>query len=178
MTNTAWFSAAGMVLFVIASAVFLYIGRRIGGRTELRRQQQAHATAAETSKRIIGEAERESESLRKSAVLSGKEELIRLREEWEVEVRGRREEVEREERRVIDREGPLNRKYDLLEQRERETTRRVETLGGREKTLTQREQELDKLLGEERRRLEQLAGITAADAKAELIPRMGEEGRG
>src|ERR1700736_2687065 len=175
MTNTAWFSAAGIVLFVIASAVFLYIGRRIGGRTELRREEQAHATAEQTAKRIVGEAEREAESLRKSAVLSGKEELIRLREEWEVEVRGRREEVEKEERRVIDREGQLNRKYDLLEQRERETARRTETLGAREQTLTQREQELDKLLGEERRRLEQLAGITAADAKSELIHRMEEE---
>jgi ribonuclease Y len=175
MTNTAWFSAAGIVLFVIASAVFLYIGRRIGKNTELRRQEQAHATAEQTAKRIVGEAEREAESLRKSAVLSGKEELIKLREEWEVEVRGRREEVEKEERRVIDREGQLNRKYDLLEQRERETARRTETLGSREQTLTQREQELDKLLGEERRRLEQLAGITAGDAKAELIHRMEEE---
>src|ERR1700674_4030934 len=175
MTNTAWFSAAGILLFVLASAAFLYIGRRIGGRTEIRRQQQAHATAKETATGIVGEAQREAESLRKSAVLSGKEELIRLREEWEVEVRGRREEVEREERRVIDREGQLNRKYDLLEQRERETTRRVETVANREKTLGDREQELDKLLGEERRRLEQLAGLSAADAKAELMHRMEEE---
>jgi ribonuclease Y len=175
MTNTAWFSAAGIVLFVIASAVFFYIGRRIGRSAELRRQEQAHATAEQTVKRLVGEAEREAESLRKSAVLSGKEELIRLREEWEVEVRGRREEVEKEERRVIEREGQLNRKYDLLEQRERETARRTETLGAREQTLTQREQELDKLLGEERRRLEQLAGITGADAKAELMHRMEEE---
>src|SRR5256884_923673 len=175
MTNTAWLSAAGILLFVIAGAVFLYIGRTLGGRTELRRQQQAHATAEESAKRIVGEAEREAESLRKTAVLSGKEELMKLREEWEVEVRGRREEVEREERKVEDREGQLNRKYDLLEQRERETTRRVEGLGNREKTLTQREQELEKLLGEEKRRLEQLAGISAADAKAELVHRMEEE---
>src|SRR6202521_3606689 len=175
MTNTAWFSAAGILLFVLASAAFLYIGRRIGGRTEIRRQQQAHATAEETATRIVGEAQREAESVRKSAVLSGKEELIRLREEWEVEVRGRREEVEREERRVIDHEGQLDRKYDLLEQRERETTRRVETVANREKTLGDREQELDKLLGEERRRLEQLAGLSAADAKAELMHRMEEE---
>src|SRR3954467_7399 len=175
MTNTAWLPAAGIALFVIASAVFLYIGRRLGGRAEIRRQQQSHATAEETSKRIMGEAEREAESLRKAAVLSGKEELIRLREDWEVEVRGRREEVEREERRVTDREGQLNRKYDLLEQRERDTARRADSLGAREQTLTAREQELDKLLGEERRRLEQLAGISAGDAKAELIHRMEEE---
>jgi ribonuclease Y len=175
MTNTAWLPAAGIFLFVLASAVFFFVGRRFGGRTELKRQAQAHATAEETAKRIVGDAQREAESLRKTAVLSGKEELIRLREDWELEVRGRREEVEREERRVSDREGQLNRKYDLLEQRERDTARRTESLAAREGTLTAREQELDKLLGEERRRLEQLAGITAADAKAELIHRMEEE---
>ncbi|MEA2764975.1 MAG: ribonucrease, partial [Gemmatimonadaceae bacterium] len=53
-------------------------------------------TAEETAKRLVGDAQREAESLRKTAVLTGKEELIRLREEWELEVRGRREEVERE----------------------------------------------------------------------------------
>ncbi len=175
MTSTAWLTAAGILLFAIAGAVFFYIGRKLGRRAELERQQQAKATAEETSKRIVGEAEREAESLRKTAILSGKEELMRLREEWEVEVRGRREEIEREERRVDDHEGQLNRKYDLLEQRERETTKRIETVAGREKTLGDREQELDKLLGEERRRLEQLAGLSAADAKAELVHRMEEE---
>ncbi|HYS68920.1 MAG TPA: Rnase Y domain-containing protein, partial [Gemmatimonadaceae bacterium] len=175
MTSTAWLTAAGILLFAIAGAVFFFIGRKLGGRSELERQQQAKATAEQTSKKIVGEAEREAESLRKTAILSGKEELMRLREEWEVEVRGRREEIEREERRVDDHEGQLNRKYDLLEQRERETTKRIETVASREKTLGDREQELDKLLGEERRRLEQLAGLSAADAKAELVHRMEEE---
>jgi ribonuclease Y len=175
MTSTAWLTAAGILLFAIAGAVFFFFGRKLGGRTELERQQQARATAEETSKRIVGEAEREAESLRKTAILSGKEELMRLREEWEVEVRGRREEIEREERRVDDHEGQLNRKYDLLEQRERETAKRVETLANREKTMGDREQELDKLLGDERRRLEQLAGLSAAEAKAELVHRMEEE---
>jgi ribonucrease Y len=175
MTTTAWFAAAGTLLFIVAGAAFFFIGSRIGRRGELRRQQQAKATAEETSKRIVGEAERESESLRKAAVLSGKEELIRLREEWEAEVRGRREEIEREERRVDDREGQLNRKYDLLEQRERDASRRTEAVAAHEQTVAQRQQELEKLLGEERRRLEQIAGITAGDAKNELIHRMEEE---
>ncbi len=164
-----------MILFVIASAVLYLIGRRFGARAELGRQQQAHSTAEDTAKRIVAEAEREAQSLRKTAVLTGKEELIRLREEWELEVRSRREEVEKEERRVSDRDNLLERKYELLEQREREGTRRTEDLAGREQTVVQREQELEKLLREERRRLEQLAGISAADAKAELIHRMEEE---
>ena len=117
MTNTAWLSAAGILLFVIAGAVFFFVGRKLGRNSELKRQQQAKATAEETAKRIVGEAERESESLRKTSILSGKEELMKLREDWELEVRSRREEIEREERKVDDHESQLNRKYDLLEQR-------------------------------------------------------------
>jgi ribonuclease Y len=175
MTDTAWLAAAGILLFVVAGAVFFFVGRKTGAKTELKRQELAHATAEETAKRIVGEAEREGESLRKTGILSGKEELMKLREVWEAEVRSRREEIEREERKVDEKEGQLNRKYDLLEQREREATRRTEALGNSEKTLADRAQELDKLLGEERRRLEQLAGISAGDAKAELMHRMEEE---
>src|SRR5687768_18582880 len=103
MTNTAWLPAAGILLFVLASAVFFFVGRKFGGRTEVRRQKQAHTTAEETAGKIVGEAEHEADRLRKTAVLSGKEELIRLREEWEVDDRGGREEVERGERRAVER---------------------------------------------------------------------------
>src|SRR6267378_72707 len=81
MTNTAWFSAAGIVLFVIASAAFLYIGRRIGGHAELRRQEQAHATAEETSKRIVGEVEREERRvIDREGQLNRKYDLLEQRE--------------------------------------------------------------------------------------------------
>src|SRR5256886_13912761 len=158
MTTTAWLSAAGILLFVIAGAVFFFIGRKLGRSAELRRQQQAQATAEDTAKRVVGEAQREAESLRKTAVLSGKEELIKLREEWELEVRGRREEVEREERRVDDREGQLNRKHDLLEQRERDTNRRDEVVATHERGLTQKQQAVEKLVAEDQGRLVQLDG--------------------
>ncbi|HEX9084756.1 MAG TPA: Rnase Y domain-containing protein, partial [Gemmatimonadaceae bacterium] len=108
MTNTALLAAAGILLFVIAGAVFFFVGKKLGVSTELRRQQQARATAEETAKRIVGDAEREADSLRKTAILSGKEELMKLREEWEVEMRSRREEIEREERKVDEKEGQLN----------------------------------------------------------------------
>jgi ribonuclease Y len=175
MTNTALYAAAGIAALVLASAVFLFLGRRLGAKREVERQQRSKSTAEETARRITSDAEREAESLRKTAVLSGKEELIKLRETWETEARGRREDIEKEERKVGDREGILNRKYDVLEQRERDCTRRLDELVKREGTLGDREKEVDRLLAEERRRLEQLAGLSAADAKAELIHRMEEE---
>jgi len=155
--------------------LFFIFGRNTGSRTERERQAAAKATAEETSKRILAEAERDAEATRKSALVSGKEEVIRLRENFEMEVRGRREEVEREERRLSERETVLDRKFELLEQRDKELGRRASDFGRREKAVGEREQELERMVGEERRRLEQMAGMSAQEAKNELIRRIEEE---
>jgi ribonuclease Y len=167
--------AAALGALIVASAAFFFLGRRIGVAAEVKRLTVTKSTAEETAKRIISDVEREAENLRKSAIVSGKEELIKLREKFEQEVRGRREEVEREERRITDRETVLDRKSDILEQRDRDLGRRASEFGRREKTVAQREEELTALIGEERRRLEQMAGMSAQDAKGELIRRMEEE---
>jgi ribonuclease Y len=167
--------AAALGVLVLASAAFFFLGRRIGTAAEVTRLAAAKGTAEETSARIVTEAEREAENLRKSAIVAGKEELIKLREKFEQEVRGRREEVEREERRITDRETVLDRKSDVLEQRDRDLGRRASEFGRREKTVVQREEELTTLINEERRRLEQMAGMSAQDAKSELIRRIEEE---
>src|SRR5690349_17466520 len=104
--------AAALGVFIVAAPAFFIFGRSAGRRTENERQAAAKATAEETSKRILSEAERETENTRKAAVVAGKEELIKLRETFEAEVRGRREEVERDERRISEREGVLDRKFE------------------------------------------------------------------
>src|SRR5687768_7690048 len=168
-------SAVFGVLLIIASAAFFFFGRQAGRAAERAAQSLAKSTAEQTAQRIVGEAERESESLRKSALISGKEELIKLREAWEVEARRRREEVEREEKRVQERDVVLDRKFDVLEQRDKEVGKRASELGRKEKTVATREEELEKLVAEERRKLEQLSGLTAQEAKAELVQRLEEE---
>jgi len=166
---------AALGVFIVAAPAFFVFGRGTGVRSERERQAASKATAEETAQRILTEAERDAENARKSALVSGKEELIKLRENFEVEVRGRREEVEREERRVAERETVLDRKYEVLEQRDKELGRRASEFGRREKTITDREQELERLIADERRRLEQMAGMSAQDAKNELVRRMEEE---
>ncbi len=173
--NATLVAAVLGALAVGASAAFFVLGRRAGRAAEIARQAATKSTAEETSRRIVGDAEREAEGLRKSAVIAGKEELIKLREAWEVEARHRREEVEREERRADEREGQLDKKFDLLDQRERELGRRASDLGRREKSVAEREQELDHLVADERRRLEALAGLSAEQAKQELMQRLEKE---
>jgi ribonuclease Y len=164
-----------VVAALIAAVAAFFIGSRVGKLRERQAQISARATAEETSKRILDEAKREAESARRNAVLAGKEELIAHREEFEVEVRRRRDEVEGEERRIKERDLILDRKFDVLEQRDKELARRASELGRREKQVAEGENVLEQSVADERRKLEQLAGMSAQDAKAELMKRLESE---
>jgi len=159
-------------LGLISAVVAFVAGQRVERKTELEKQRRAKSTADETASRIVDEARRESETLRKGAVVAGKEEILQLRESIEQEVRQRRGEVEREEKRVLDREGQLDRARESIDTREQDMLRRANELAQRESRAGAREKELERLVEEERHRLEQLAGLNAEAAKAELMRRM------
>jgi len=175
MNNTIFVAIALGVLGVAGGAIAFVFGRKSGRAAEELTRKAAGQAADQVAKRITADAEREAEGLRKQAVLAGKEEAMRVREEWETEARRRRDEVEKDEKRLLEREGILDRKFEVIETRDKDVARRASDLGRKEKTVEERQQELDKLVGEERRRLEQLAGLSAQEAKAELIRRMEEE---
>jgi ribonuclease Y len=163
------------VLFAVGTPIAWWVGKKSGRATEDAARRAAGEAADQVAKRVVGEAEREADAARKQAVLSGKEEVMKVRESWEQEARKRREELALEEKRVAEREQQADKKFEIVDGKEREIARRASELGRREKQLEEKQSELDQLVGEERRRLEQLAGLSANDAKAELIRRLEEE---
>jgi len=162
-------------LGVVAAVVAYVIGHRAGRRDEVAELQRAKSTAEDTAGRILEEARREAETLRKGAIVSGKEEVLQLRETHEQEFRQRRVEVERDEKRVVERESQLDRVREGLETREQEVQRRGKDMADREGLANSRLQELDRLIAEERRKLEQIAGLSVDQAKAELVRRLEDE---
>jgi ribonuclease Y len=165
---------AAVVVACLLVVVALGLGIRGGRAAEAKRLAVAGRSAEDTSKRLVAEAEREAETLRKTAVLAGREELMKIREAWETEVRDRRTEVEREEKRLKERESILDRKFEVLDQREKDINTRGTEVDHRHRRQAEREQDLDRQTAEAQRRIEQLAGMSAEDAKTELIHRMEE----
>ncbi|MBL0172567.1 MAG: ribonuclease Y [Gemmatimonadaceae bacterium] len=155
-------------LGVISAVVMYFVGRQV----EVRGQRRAKATADETASRILDEARRDADTARKSAILEGKTELMQLRETLEKELRDRRGDVEREEKRVLEREGQLDRARESLEGREVGLQQRIGEMGKQEARLADRDRDVERLVEDARRRLEQVAGLSAEQAKAELIRRM------
>ncbi len=165
------------VVAVVAAAASAILGFLLGRRGERLRQRRARATAEEEGERLRRDAEADAERIRQAATLQGKEEAFRAREEWEREEVRRREEVERQEHRLEERQSGLDRKFDVLGEREH-------ALEARERTLEERSAELDRATDEQRglreearRRLETVAAMTADEARRQLVHDIEDEAR-
>jgi ribonuclease Y len=170
--------ALGLVLAVIGGAVvagtvFFIFGRRV----ERRVAEIAGRTVAQQGERLLSEARRDADAARAESVLAAKEEIIKAREHWDAEAQRRREEIGRQERRVEERETLIDRKLNALDERDRELQRREQSVVDRDKALAKRDEDVSRALAEHKARLEQLAGMTATEAKEQLKLAIADEAR-
>jgi len=166
-----------LVLMGAAALGVLLLGAALGWWAEHRRLERAKAGAEQEAARIRAAAEQEAERIRKSAELAGKEAAYRAKEEWEREEARRREEIERVERRLEERQSALDRKYDILDEKERQLEAREKELANRVADLERQAAANEQLAREARRRLESLAGMTADEARRQLLHDLEEEAR-
>jgi ribonuclease Y len=152
----------------VAGAVFYMMGRR----AERRLAELAGRSATQQADRLLSEARRDAEAARSQAVLEGKEQVMKFREEWEREEKQRREELDRIQERVGERETLIDRKLNTLDDREKELQRRDQSVRDRDQHLTRKERELEETAAEQRKKLEELSGMSEAEAKAQLIQEM------
>ncbi|HWN56054.1 MAG TPA: ribonuclease Y [Methylomirabilota bacterium] len=147
---------------------------------------------AETrAKRIVGDAQRvveqarvdaesklrEAESRVRAADLEAKEMALKMRGELEQETRTRQKEIQDVERRVLQQEEQLARRLDQLDRRESDLQTRDRALGERDKVVSASEARLSSALEEQRRKLEGIAGLTAEEAKRQLMAQVEVESR-
>jgi ribonuclease Y len=166
------------LLIALVAALVAAIGGFLAGRAVVEgRLRRARATAEDEAARIRAAAEQDAEGIRKAEVLKGREEAIRAREEWEREEAKRRDDVERLERRLQEREESLDRKFHVLDEKSQAQEQRAEALGRREQDADRREQEARAKVAEVQHRLESLAGLTADEAKRQLMHDVEEEAK-
>lgn len=163
--------AAGM------AAVFAALGFFFGRNQERTRQEREREAAQDEASRILRRAEEDAESQRRAAELKGKEEAFRLREAWETEEGRRREDLERGERRLAERTETLDRRSDQLDARDRAQEERKGDLDALDTETAQRLADAREAQGQLRSRLEAAAGISATDARSQLVEDLKDEAR-
>ncbi|MGI6097746.1 MAG: ribonuclease Y [Dethiobacteria bacterium] len=126
------------------------------------------ASAEEASRKILEEARNEAQALKREKILEAKEEVHRLRNELERESKERRSELQRSERRLMQKEESLDRKAAFIEKKEEELKRK-------ENEIDSTQDKLKKIYAEQVSELERLSGLTSGEAKELLMEKVSEE---
>lgn len=149
-----------LITFVIGAALGFAINRfLIKDRT---------ARAAEAAERVVKEAEKQAETLKREALLEAKDQIFKMKAEAETESKERRKEVTALDNRLVQREESIDRRAESIDKREHQ-------LSSQQGQIAKREKDLEDIIAAEQNRLESLAGMTADQAKTELMNRIQED---
>ena len=152
-----------IIVYIIGTAAIAVIIGLLIGYVIRKNISEAKIGQAETlAKEIVEKANRDSETVKKEKLLEAKEEIHRLRTEGERENKERRNEVQKYEKRVLQKEETLDRKMQSLEQKEVNLTRKVED-------VKKKEDEVDQIREQQVQKLESISGFTTEEAKEIIL---------
>ena len=159
-----------LAIVEIVLAVILSLIAGVGGGYLLRKRaaEAQIGSAEEEAKRIVAEAEAKGESRKKEALLEAKEDIHRLRQELDRDTKDRRSELQRQERRIVQKEENLDRKLDSLEKKE-------EVLLSKEAKIDRTRASINELRDKQKEELERISSLTAEEARTMLLTEAEEE---
>ncbi len=156
------------VIYAILAVIALLLGVLFGYLLRKYLAEAKITSAEEAAKRILEEAEKETEARKREAILEAKEQIHLMRTEADRENRERRNEIQRLERRYLQKEESLERKMDSLEKKE-------ESLANKEQELLNKKSQLDELLQKHTAELERISGLTTEEARTMILNNVRDE---
>lgn len=151
-----------ILICIGAAAAGIVLGIVFGIILRKKVAEKAIGSAEQKAKEIVDEADKTAETKKKEALLEAKEEILRSRNEAERELKERRKEVSRLESRAVAREEALEKKHESLDKKE-------EVLNKKIKENSELTEQIEKIRESELQMLERISGLTADEAKAEML---------
>jgi len=128
-------------------------------------------------KKIISEAESEAEVLKKEKILQAKEKFLQLKAEHEKVINERNNKVAQAENRIKQKEVTLSQKIEEAQRKKNEADAIKENISSQLELLDKKSEELERLHRQQVDQLEAISGLSADDAKNQLIESLKEEAR-
>lgn len=157
MTMILVIFAAAVVSFIAGWLVSKYVG------------QSKVANAEKLAEKIVSEAEKEANSLKKEKMLEAKDEFFKLKQNLDNEAKQKRSELQKIEAKLTTRERNLDRKYDLISKQEDEFKKLQHDLKTREEKVERLQTDLERKIEEQNKQLESISGISNEEAKRILM---------
>ena len=126
---------------------------------------------------LMDAAKRDADVIKEKKLLEVKEKFLNKKSELEKEVQQRNQKIQQGENRLKQREISLNQRQEELGRRKEEVEQEQVRIENEKKLLASRQQDLEKMVEQERVKLEELSGLSAEEAKNRLIESMKDKAR-
>ncbi|HRI23484.1 MAG TPA: ribonuclease Y [Ferruginibacter sp.] len=164
-----------IIIYIIIGVAALILGLILGKVVFAKNTQQKIAEAEQQARKIIADGELKAETLKKEKLLEAKEKFVQLKADHDREVMQRNQKLTEGENRIKQKEQSINQKDQNLEKHIKENEAIKENLNRQIEIVNIKRTELEKHQEEHIRRLEKVAGLSAEDAKAQLIESLKQE---
>ena len=157
-----------MVEIIIAAVVAIVVGFLIGYFLMQKVLKERNDATALEAQNTLADAQREAESLKREALVEAKDEVLKMKQDAERESKERMKAVRSSENHLNQREQSLDKRTEALDHREHQISSLQDQVDRRAKDVERAEAEVAT-------RLEEVAGLTAEEAKTELLDGLKEE---
>ena len=157
-----------IAVLVIAAVIGCYIAFQAGIKHRKEIAEAQIGSAEQEASRIIDEARKNAESLKKEKLIEAKDEIYKARMESERELKERRSEVSRQERRVQQKEETLDKKLDSLDKKE-------ENVQAKLRQADEKLKEADKIKASQLDMLERISQLTIDQAREYLLKSLEDD---
>jgi ribonuclease Y len=164
-----------IILYIIIGAAALILGIILGKLVFAKNTQKQIAEAEQQAQKIIADGQLQAENLKKEKLLEAKEKFVQLKSDHDRDVMQRNQKLVEGESRIKQKEQSLNQKDQNLEKQIKDNEAIKENLNRQTEIVNIKRTELEKHQEEHIRRLEKVAGLSAEDAKAQLIESLKQE---
>ncbi len=126
---------------------------------------------------VLKSAKAEAENIKKDKLLEVKEKFLNKKAELEKEVSHRSQKLQQAENKLKQRELSLTQRHEDLQKKKAETDNLKTNLERQIQSYESKKGELDKMIDQERSKLVTISGLTAEEAKQQLMDSMKDEAR-
>ena len=166
-----------MINVIIGAVVGLLAGYSITILLQKRKGAAALVSAQKEAKSILKEAEKDAQQIKKDKIFQAKEKFLELKAEHEKVILAKDKKMAEAEKRIRDKESQVGselKKNSVLNERLEKELKEIE---GRVERMDRKEQEIEKMHQNQVKQLEVISGLSADDAKAELVNSLKDQAK-
>ncbi len=165
------------IIIILAAAVGIAVGLGVAKLIERNRNKNIIGKADAKAKIIIDRAREKGEKIKSERIFQAKEKFLELKSEHEKQVLASDNKMKEAQKRIRDKESQVSSELSRNSKLNTQLEEKISDLSNRQDLIDKRNDELEKLIGQQVSQLENISGLSAADAKEQLMETLKQETR-